>query len=280
MQGKKLLHLKDVADCFGVTPKIVSKWIDDGKLAAIKTPGGHRRIIAKHFHEFINKYYREEGGTKQKLLIVDDDATFRDLLKMFFSRKGYDVTCCAGGAEALERYDATESQVVLTDVQMPEMDGKELLVRLKKNHRQAKVIIMTNHSYNPLDFYLLGALEFFIKTVDGMDIVRKVDTVIREKRVSKRFSVVRPVIVDSSKECRSLNISCDGILLESEEPFRQGDSLNLDIYDRDNVNLLHSSGTVIRTESQDRMYSSALYFNRNIGQDLVENMRSIYSAQV
>lgn len=58
MEPKELLMLKDVAAYFGVSTGSVRNWIREGKLRAILTPGGHRRIRRNDFDEFISRYQK------------------------------------------------------------------------------------------------------------------------------------------------------------------------------------------------------------------------------
>ena len=55
-EGNKFYQLKDIAAYFGVTTGSVRNWVKTGKLNAIFTPGGHRRIPKKDLEEFLKKY--------------------------------------------------------------------------------------------------------------------------------------------------------------------------------------------------------------------------------
>ena len=55
MDNRLYLKPKDVADIYGVTLATVRRWIEQGALAAIKTPGGHNRIVAKKFYALLHK---------------------------------------------------------------------------------------------------------------------------------------------------------------------------------------------------------------------------------
>jgi excisionase family DNA binding protein len=68
MAHKDFLMLKDVAGYFGVSTGSVRNWIRGGKLKAILTPGGHRRIRRTDFELFLKKYQEEMGtaGNPQK----------------------------------------------------------------------------------------------------------------------------------------------------------------------------------------------------------------------
>ncbi len=82
-------------------------------------------------------------NSQYKILIVDDEQDYCDVMKMIFLAKGYYVDTCNNGMEALKKIEGYKYDVVLTDLMMPEMDGSELLCEIKKNHNEIKVIIMT-----------------------------------------------------------------------------------------------------------------------------------------
>jgi len=65
------------------------------------------------------------------VLIADDDADIRLLLRLQLRALGHDVDDAAGGAEAMERIEARNPDVVLLDLRMPDVDGWEVLRRLR-----------------------------------------------------------------------------------------------------------------------------------------------------
>jgi two-component system, sensor histidine kinase and response regulator len=70
-----------------------------------------------------------------QLLVVDDDATNRDVLSRRLKRQGHAVTTASSGREALELMSATAFDVVLLDIMMPDMDGYEVLGHIKSDPR-------------------------------------------------------------------------------------------------------------------------------------------------
>ena len=62
MAQKEFLMLKDVAAYFGVSTGSVRNWIREGKLQAILTPGGHRRVKRDDFDEFVKKYQKNAAA--------------------------------------------------------------------------------------------------------------------------------------------------------------------------------------------------------------------------
>jgi CheY-like chemotaxis protein len=67
----------------------------------------------------------------RRILVIDDDAMIRALLRTVLEREGYAVVEAANGAEGLQRYQATPMDLIITDLRMPKMDGLELLRALQ-----------------------------------------------------------------------------------------------------------------------------------------------------
>ena len=78
-----------------------------------------------------------------KLLIVDDEIDIREFAKRFFVKRGIDVHTASGGSEALKIIDKENPDLVLLDVQMEEINGIEVLKRLRDAQNNIKVIMVT-----------------------------------------------------------------------------------------------------------------------------------------
>ena len=76
-------------------------------------------------------------------LIVDDEPASRELLDIILSEAGYGTVCVAGGAEALDRLADRRFDVVVSDLQMPGMDGLELTQEIRRRSPQMEVLILT-----------------------------------------------------------------------------------------------------------------------------------------
>lgn len=66
-----------------------------------------------------------------RILLLEDDATFRDLVSAALKRAGYDVTCCPDGQAGWEALDKTQPDLILLDLAMPRLDGLAFLRKLR-----------------------------------------------------------------------------------------------------------------------------------------------------
>ena len=78
-----------------------------------------------------------------KLLIVDDEIEICEFLKSFFEDRDFKVAIASNGTQALEQVALFHPKVVLLDIQMPGMDGLQVLKKIKDMYPKVKVIMVT-----------------------------------------------------------------------------------------------------------------------------------------
>ena len=77
------------------------------------------------------------------LLIVDDEKGYREVLSAVFGAEGYSVVTAAGGNAALELLNSEPIDVIISDVRMPDMDGIELLRKVRSIDADIGMVLMT-----------------------------------------------------------------------------------------------------------------------------------------
>jgi DNA-binding NtrC family response regulator len=77
------------------------------------------------------------------ILIIDDEDVIRSTVGEILSAEGYDVTLASNGAEGLKRVREGSFDLVITDLFMPEKDGVEVVLELRKSHPHIKIITMS-----------------------------------------------------------------------------------------------------------------------------------------
>ncbi len=104
---------------------------------------------------------------KHSVLVVDDNKMDREKLARCLSRD-YDIQTAADGHEALEKIRENSFEVVLSDMQMPEMDGIELLERINAENKDIMTILVTGYSSieSAVEAMRMGAYDYLTKPVD------------------------------------------------------------------------------------------------------------------
>ena len=113
-----------------------------------------------------------------KLLIVDDEKSMHDFGKPFFERRGYQVFYAVNGKEGLEMFQREKPKIVLLDLGLPDMDGKDVLVKMKGLDKEAKVIVLTGFSEDEIKQKVmpLGPDAYFAKPCGFPVIAEKIET--------------------------------------------------------------------------------------------------------
>ncbi len=95
-----------------------------------------------------------DGGvgvkSKGRILAVDDSETMRSMVRQTLEYGGYDATIASHAAEALELFHKGKFDLVITDVNMPGMDGIALIRELRKTDRDTPVLTLTTESEDDL----------------------------------------------------------------------------------------------------------------------------------
>jgi len=110
--------------------------------------------------------------SRGRVLIVDDERSVRHSYARWLDEAGFEVAEASGGAEALQRIESEQIDVVLTDVSMPEMDGLALLRRMRARSLNLPVILMldTQNNRTAIQAAELGALQSLVKPVDSKEL--------------------------------------------------------------------------------------------------------------
>lgn len=82
----------------------------------------------------------------EKILVADDDRTTRFAISAMLKKAGYVVTAVKDGAEALRKIQQTSFDLAFLDIWMPELNGLEVLARVRAGESHPKIVIMTSDS--------------------------------------------------------------------------------------------------------------------------------------
>jgi DNA-binding NtrC family response regulator len=112
-----------------------------------------------------------------KILIVDDEEDFVEMLSLRLQETGEKVTSAGNGQECLEALEKTAADVVILDIKMPGMDGIEVLKELKSRFPLVEVIMLTGHGTveTAVEGMKLGAFDYLLKPADFTDLKGKLE---------------------------------------------------------------------------------------------------------
>ena len=91
------------------------------------------------------------------ILIIDDEPQIRSMLKLMLERDGYEVAEASDGIEGIRIYRQNPADLIITDLIMPNKDGIGVIIDLKKEFPNVKIIAMSGGGLNKPEGYLKGA---------------------------------------------------------------------------------------------------------------------------
>ncbi len=128
------------------------------------------------------------------ILVVDDEQKIRNLVSIMLERKGYNIDQAGDGKEAFNRLLTHTYDLVISDIKMPEMDGKELITRMKKEGIHTPVVFITAFATidSAVEMMQSGAIDYITKPFDDIKIqiavqrALKLSSLITENREMKQ----------------------------------------------------------------------------------------------
>jgi DNA-binding NtrC family response regulator len=128
-----------------------------------------------------------------RLLVADDEAVNRRLMKALFIAEGFEVTLAEGGEEALSLAAAAPPSLVLLDLRMPDLNGLEVLAALRARAPQLPVIVVTSHGDVPaaVEATRLGAYDFLIRPINNDKLVLAVRRALERRTIESELAALR-----------------------------------------------------------------------------------------
>jgi excisionase family DNA binding protein len=160
-----------------VSPSTVVAWINQGKLEAFRTPGGHRRVRVAAIRRFLVEYAMPSSGLSsqaagvKRIFVVDDEPAVLRAIQRSFEKldSSYAIDGCHDGIEALVRIGADIPDLVLLDLYMEGIDGFEVCRRLRRipELEGLQIVAMTAQPSEDARARILeyGATAYWVKPV-------------------------------------------------------------------------------------------------------------------
>lgn len=141
---------REAAEALGICVRTAQLWVEQGRLRAWKTPGGHRRILRESVNAQLREREKECGVSLAgfDILIVEDEPIQRQLLQKKIASLGAEVSVrtAYNGVEGLIKIGERQPNVLITDLLMPGLDGFHLLKTLVDSPlvRPLQIIVITS----------------------------------------------------------------------------------------------------------------------------------------
>ncbi len=121
-----------------------------------------------------------------KILIIDDDPSILTMLKRMLEKAGYEVDIASNGSEGLEKIESCPPDLLVTDIVMPEKEGLELILYLRRKNPGLKIVAISGGGRFNYEGYLtsaklLGADQTFQKPLVHKEFIQAISDLINTK---------------------------------------------------------------------------------------------------
>jgi len=151
-----------------------------------------------------------------KILVVDDKELMRDSVAAILSRKGHTVITAADGSAALARIADKRPECVVTDLQMPGMNGLELLESIRKIDAELPVVFMTAFGSveTAVEAMRKGAFDYVTKPFSGDELAISTERALEHARLLRENQVLRAAAAPQTRRAQSHRMIGSGPAME------------------------------------------------------------------
>jgi DNA-binding NtrC family response regulator len=132
-------------------------------------------------------------GNTARILVVDDDENIRNSLATILRDEGYIVDLVANGSEAIQKTESTAYNAALIDIRLPDMEGIEILTRMKDRIPKVRKIILTGYPsmQNAINAVNMKADAYVVKPVDVDKLLELIREQLKLQEAEKKYSELK-----------------------------------------------------------------------------------------
>jgi two-component system response regulator AtoC len=126
----------------------------------------------------------------KSVLVIDDDPLIRKTLRTYLSKKGLEAVVAEDGEGGLQKYEEHNPDLVILDIRLPDVDGLEVLGRIREKNPNATIIIMTAYDdmKTTIEAIKSGAFEYLVKPLDYVELDLTIDKAFQIRGLEDKVS--------------------------------------------------------------------------------------------
>ena len=154
----------------------------------------------------------------EKILVVDDDTNICELLRLYLTKEGYQVTTANDGEEGLDKFNQVKPDMVLLDVMMPKMDGLEVCRRIRKlGNTPVMMLTAKGETFDKVLGLELGADDYMVKPFDTKELLARITVQLRRAEQHGQSGVLSVGDLALDTETFSLTVQGQAVKLTRTE---------------------------------------------------------------
>lgn len=131
-----------------------------------------------------------------RILIVDDEPSIAEMIKLCLSKNGYLCEIAGDGLEASQKIETNHYDLILLDIMLPEIDGYELIEYIKQYDMPVIFVTAKNTVENKVKGLRLGAEDYIVKPFDLQELLARIETVLRRFHKNNDYLTVGNIEID------------------------------------------------------------------------------------
>ncbi|QPA55829.1 response regulator transcription factor [Lysinibacillus sphaericus] len=153
-----------------------------------------------------------------KLLMVDDDAHIRELVRVFLQNEGLEVIEATDGVDALSKLASEKVDMVIMDIMMPKMDGWALCEEIRSYHTDLPILMLTakGETAQKVKGFHLGTDDYLVKPFEPAELIVRVKSILKRYRIALS-QVVEAGNVKLNRHTHEVNLNGEIIVLRLKE---------------------------------------------------------------
>lgn len=140
-----------------------------------------------------------------KILVVEDEASIRDLISINLQLVGYEVFTAEDGLEAEEFLEKQKVDLILLDVMIPGIDGFSLIEKIKKHNTPIIFVTAKESVLDRVKGLRLGADDYIIKPFETIELLARIEVVLRRYNKNNKYIRFKDIEVDTEQRTVKLN---------------------------------------------------------------------------
>lgn len=144
-----------------------------------------------------------------RILIIEDEASLRQTMTRIMRQAGCEVTAAGSGPEALQRLSASSYDLAYLDINLPEMNGLEVLREVHKLYPQMPVVLFTAYASleTAIEAMRLGATDYLLKPLNPELLISRTENILKKQTIDRRRRELQNQITNLQDELRKLEES-------------------------------------------------------------------------
>jgi len=112
----------------------------------------------------------------KNILLIDDDKEFLNLFSAIIKNAGYDIDVASNGREALDKFEKLKFDLLILDINLPDMMGGELAIKIREKDKEIKFIVVTGYPdlQESIETIDIGIQDILLKPISSSEMLKAI----------------------------------------------------------------------------------------------------------